>query len=103
MEPKTHGTASSRNSFLWLTISRRKTRMPPSRLGRIPTEEETFACNVGTPRATKVGKLRKVPPPAMPLEMPAATPATKMIASRQPRGSVVASILVILQNFEDRL
>ena len=97
-DPKTHGGTSSRNSFECVDNSLRNPRIPPSELGKVPTVEETFACKVGIPRATKVGKLKNVPPPAIPLEMPAAMPATKMIKRRQPRGSEVASIPLILQN-----
>lgn len=65
--------------------------MPPKVLGKIPTDDETFAVSEGIPNAKRVGKLRKVPPPAMPLEMPAAQPATKMITIFHGRAMFAAS------------
>src|ERR1035437_7101323 len=59
-DPTTHGGTSSRSSFECVDNSLRNPRIPPSELGKIPTVEETFACKVGIPRATKVGKLKKV-------------------------------------------
>jgi len=62
----------------WTLSSWRKPRMPPKVLGRIPTDDDMLAVREGIPNAKRVGKLTKVPPPATPLEMPAAHPAMKM-------------------------
>ena len=48
--------------------------------------EDTLAWSDGMPRASSAGKLKNVPPPAIPFEMPAATPATKIMEILQPRG-----------------
>jgi hypothetical protein len=42
--------------------------------------------------AINVGKLRKVPPPAIPFDIPAAIPATQKMTRRHPRGSEAATI-----------
>jgi hypothetical protein len=42
--------------------------------------------------AINVGKLRKVPPPAIPFDIPAAIPATQKMARRHPKGSEAATI-----------
>ena len=71
----------------------RNPRMPPKVLGRIPTDDDMLAVSEGIPNAKSVGKLRKVPPPAMPFEMPAAQPARKMMTIFSARGREVASTL----------
>ena len=96
MDPRKHVGTSERNSSLCVLNSSRKPRMPPSELGRTPTVDETLAVSVGMPRASSVGKLRKVPPPAMPFDIPAAIPATQKMTSRQLRGSALATIAATL-------
>ena len=65
--------------------------MPPKVLGRIPTDEDMLAVSDGIPNAKSVGKLRKVPPPAMPFDIPAPHPARKMMRSFAASGTEVAS------------
>ena len=60
-------------------------------LGTTPADDETLAGKDGIPRACKAGKVKKVPPPAISLDIPAATPATKMTMILQPTGKEDAS------------
>jgi len=75
---------------------------PVIELGSTPTVDETLACNAGMPRASMVGKVMKVPPPAMPFEMPAATPATANSVSRHPSARVAVIILTTLRMCQSR-
>jgi len=47
-----------------------------------PTDDETLAVRAGTPRARSTGKEMKDPPPAIPLAMPAPSPAAMTTAAR---------------------
>ena len=95
IEPRAQMGTSSLKSWRCVVSSSRKPRTPPKVLGKIPTDEDILAVIDGTPRASSVGKLRKVPPPAMPFEMPAAHPAMKMMMILSPRGRDVASIFAV--------
>ncbi len=90
--PMKHVGTSERTSCLCVESSLRNPRIPPRALGKTPTVDETFAVNVGMPMASRVGKLRKVPPPAIPFEIPAAIPATQKMTRRHPSGSDAATI-----------
>ena len=60
---------------LWPLKSLSCARIPPINPGHSATVFVTFAVIGGTPRASSVGKVIKVPPPASALIAPAATAA----------------------------
>jgi hypothetical protein len=84
--PVTLGSARIRNRRSATASSRLKPQTPPTVPGQIATVLVAFAVTDGRPSQTRVGKVRRVPPPAMELMAPARKAAAKAASScvRQP-------------------